>query len=390
MNKIFYWSPFASEVATVKSVINSIESIKQFKKENYYKVSIINAVKEWDGFSDILKKKKIDLIDLNNSSFFKRFKKDGFLRSRFVYWYIFIKCFFPLSRLLIKEKPNFLIIHLITSLPLVLFCLKKFDTKLILRVSGLPKMNFLRKTLWKIACKNIYKITCPTKATFENLSKFDFLRDKLEILYDPILNINDINKSKSKKVIISDEIYKIIQTRRFMLSIGRFTRQKNFIFYLECIPEILKLDKDLHFIFIGKGEEREKILNYSKKLNISEKIFLIEETDNVHYFMKKAEALVLTSLWEDPGFVIIEAGFNNCSVISSDCPNGPLEVVRNDGGFLFNSNSKKSLISVFKDFLKSSEEDKYLKKIKLKKRIKKFTLFQHQKKLFKDIFNDFI
>ena len=73
-------------------------------------------------------------------------------------------------------------------------------------------MNIIRKTLWKIACKNIYKITCPTKATFDNLSKFNFLRDKLEILYDPILNINDIKKSKSNEVITSDEIDKVIKT----------------------------------------------------------------------------------------------------------------------------------------------------------------------------------
>lgn len=390
MNKIFYWSPFASEVATVKSVINSIESINHFKKENNYKVSIINAVKEWDEYENILNEKKIELINLNHSSFFKKFKKDGFLRSRFIYWYIFAKCFFPLKRLLIKEKPKFLIIHLITSLPLVLFCLKKFDTKLVLRVSGLPKMNIIRKTLWKIACKNIYKITCPTKATFDNLSKFNFLRDKLEILYDPILNINDIKKSKSNEVITSDEIDKVIKTKRFMLSIGRFTRQKNFIFYLECIPEILKLDKELYFIFIGKGEEKEKILKISRKLNISERIFIINETNNVHYFMKKAEALVLTSLWEDPGFVIIEAGYNNCSVISSDCPNGPLEVINKDGGYLFNSNSKISLISTFKKFLDSSKEDKVLRKIKLKKRVKRFTLFQHKKKLFKDVLNNYI
>ncbi len=390
MNKIFYWSPFASEVATVKSVINSIESINHFKKENNYKVSIINAVKEWDEYENILNEKKIELINLNHSSFFKKFKKDGFLRSRFIYWYIFAKCFFPLKRLLIKEKPKFLIIHLITSLPLVLFCLKKFDTKLVLRVSGLPKMNIVRKTLWKIACKNIYKITCPTKATFDNLSKFNFLRDKLEILYDPILNINDIKKSKSNEVISSDEIDKVIKTKRFMLSIGRFTRQKNFIFYLECIPEILKLDKELYFIFIGKGEEKEKILKISRKLNISERIFIINETNNVHYFMKKAEALVLTSLWEDPGFVIIEAGYNNCSVISSDCPNGPLEVINKDGGYLFNSNSKISLISTFKKFLDSTKEDKVLRKIKLKKRVKRFTLFQHKKKLFKDVLNNYI
>ena len=28
--------------------------------------------------------------------------------------------------------------------------------------------------------------------------------------------------------------------------------------------------------------------------------------------MKNANALVLPSLWEDPGFVLVEAGYNGC------------------------------------------------------------------------------
>tara|TARA_B100000902_G_scaffold383913_1_gene423392 strand:- start:123 stop:1289 length:1167 start_codon:yes stop_codon:yes gene_type:complete len=388
MNKILYWSPFTSKVATVKSVINSAESINRFDKNNLFKAYIINAVNEWDEFRELLNKKNIGIIDLNKKSIFNNFKKDGFLRSRIAYWYIFIKSFIPLNRILINEKPKFLIIHLITSLPLILFSIKKFETKLILRISGLPKMNILRKTVWKIASKNIHRITCPTQATYDDLSKYSFLRDKLEILSDPIINIKEINKSSSLQVNLPSEIHKIITTKRFLLSIGRFTKQKNFLFYLNCIPEILKLDNELYFLFIGKGEQEKKIKELSKQLNISDRILFINETDNVHYFMKKSQALVLTSLWEDPGFVIVESGYNNCQVISSNCPNGPSEIINNDGGYLFESNSQLSLISTMKKFLEDDKKNKNSKKIILKKRIKKFTSFHHRNKLFNDVLND--
>lgn len=388
MNKILYWSPFTSKVATVKSVINSAESVNRFAKNNLFKAYIINAVNEWDEFRELLNKKNIGIIDLNKKSIFNNFKKDGFLRSRIAYWYIFIKSFIPLNRILINEKPKFLIIHLITSLPLILFCIKKFETKLILRISGLPKMNILRKTIWKIASKNIHKITCPTQATYDDLSKYSFLRDKLEILSDPIINIKDINKSSSLQVNLPIKIHEIITTKKFLLSIGRFTKQKNFLFYLNCIPEILKLDNELYFLFIGKGEQEKKIKELSKQLNISDRILLINETDNVHYFMKKSQALVLTSLWEDPGFVIVESGYNNCQVISSNCPNGPSEIINNDGGYLFESNSQISLITTMKNFLEDNKKNKNSKKIILKKRIKKFTSFHHRNKLFNDVLND--
>jgi len=382
MHKIFYWSPFTtSKIATVKAVINSAESLNKFFKKDHFETSIIDAVHEWKDFEDEIKKKKIDLIYLNKNSFLNSFKKDGFLRSRFAYFYIFFKSFFPLLKILQNKKPDYLVIHLITSLPLFLFIFKNFKSKLILRISGLPKMTFFRKLLWKLAVKNIYKITCPTYGTFQDLSKFDFLRDKLFVLNDPIININEIQNSRKRDISINKDLNYIISNKKFLLSIGRFSRQKNFLFYLKCIPEILKLDKELCFLFIGQGEDKKKFLEISNKLNISDRIFIIDHTKNVHYFMKKAQALVLPSLWEDPGFVIVEAGYNNCLVVSSNCPNGPSEIIADDGGYLFESNSKNSLIKTIKFFLQDSIENKMSKRIILKKRLKKFTSFYHASKL---------
>ena len=163
-----------------------------------------------------------------------------------------------------------------------------------------------------LASKNIYKITCPTTDTYNELSKFKFLKKKLHILSDPILNIKEIQKIRNQKIDINEKLDLIVNKKDFLLSIGRFTKQKNFIFYLNCIPKILKLNKELYFLFIGQGENKKEFIEISKKLNISDKVFTLNNTKNVHYFMKKAKALVLPSLWEDPGFVLVEAGYNNC------------------------------------------------------------------------------
>ena len=137
----------------------------------------------------------------------------------------------------------------------------------------------------------------------------------------------------------------------------------------------------MYFVFIGQGEDEEIIYKIAKELEIFERIIIIKHTNNVHYFMKKTKSLVLTSLWEDPGFVLVEAGYNNCQVISSDCPNGPKEIIGNDGGYLFQSNNNLSFIKTVISFLKDSNANKISKKIKLKKRIKSFTFFQHSQAL---------
>ena len=61
--------------------------------------------------------------------------------------------FMPLLKTLKKNKPDYIIIHLITSLPLILLLFFNFETKFILRISGYPRMNFFQKTFMEINFK---------------------------------------------------------------------------------------------------------------------------------------------------------------------------------------------------------------------------------------------
>ena len=79
---------------------------------------------------------------------------------------IFILSFNSLKRFILNKKPEFLIVHLITSLPLFLNLIYNFDTKIILRISGKPQMNLIRYIFWKIALKKVYKVTFPTLESF--------------------------------------------------------------------------------------------------------------------------------------------------------------------------------------------------------------------------------
>ena len=44
--KFFFWSPFTDRVATVKSVINSAESLTKYSN-GFIQTTIIDAVGEW-------------------------------------------------------------------------------------------------------------------------------------------------------------------------------------------------------------------------------------------------------------------------------------------------------------------------------------------------------
>ena len=98
--------------------------------------------------------------------------------------------------------------------------------------------------------------------------------------------------------------------------------------------------------------------------------------------MKRASAFILSSLWEEVGFVIVEAAASNLSIISSDCKNGPKEFLSYwEGGFLFDSNKKQALYNSLLLFMNTSKKEISKKKIKAKKNSLKFTMFRHQLQL---------
>jgi len=166
---IFYWSPYIGKIATVKSVINSAISLKK-DKSNYNFISVINCFGEWNGFKTKFKENKISIINLQN---FIRFKTNsyGFLKSKFIYFATFFITYFKLKKIIIEKNPHYLIIHLLTFIPFMLYLLNNLETKLVLRISGKPKLNFFRFILWKFVSKKITLVLCPTIETKNILKK---------------------------------------------------------------------------------------------------------------------------------------------------------------------------------------------------------------------------
>ena len=54
--KLYYWSPFFSNIATEKAVINSIYSINKYSKETI-KPYLLEVIGEWKNQKNVIKKK---------------------------------------------------------------------------------------------------------------------------------------------------------------------------------------------------------------------------------------------------------------------------------------------------------------------------------------------
>ena len=363
MDKLFFWSPHVDpQIATVKSVYNSINSLSKHKKKT--KITLLNVFGEWDNF----KFTNIDIIKLLTKRNIIKKKFKGFFNSRILYFRILLQSYFPLKKLIKSEKPNFLIIHLLTVIPILLFIFNNFETKLILRISGLPKLNIFRYFIWKIASKKIHYVICPTEETKILLVKKKiFDSKKIICIQDPIFNIREINFKKKKPL---DEKFE----KPYFLSVGRFTKQKNHQFLLNFFSKNRKYLEDINLIIIGNGEYEKRYIRFIQNNKLDAQVKILNYKKNVINYMYNAKLIISCSLWEDPGFIMVEAASVGTPILTSDCPNGPKEFIGNNkNGFIFKTNDEKSFKIELDNFLSTSEQELNHKLICAKKESKQYT-----------------
>ena len=196
-----FWCPYLGDVGTVKAVIESARSLNQSKN---YKCKILNSYGEFDNYKYLFKKNNIEEIKLIKNRLIYKLPKEGFFWSRLNYILIFVFCFFPLLFYLKRNKDDYLFIYLITSLPLLLSSIFNLKNKIIFRVSGKIKFTLLRKFIFFISKKKIIKVLFQTLESKKRILQTKiFPNHILGLIRDPVIDHNDINKLKKKKLIIS-------------------------------------------------------------------------------------------------------------------------------------------------------------------------------------------
>ena len=83
------------------------------------------------------------------------------------------------------------------------------------------------------------------------------------------------------------------------------------------------------------GEEKEKLLNLSKELNIEDRVHFLGFQKNPYKYMAQADLLILSSRYEGLPNVVLEANTCGLPVVAYNCPGGTREIIK-DGlnGFL--------------------------------------------------------
>ena len=355
--KIFFWSPMLSHIGTHQAVVSMAESLSE---HGDFKVYLINVFGEFDDYNNSTIE-KINLLNVKN------FIPSKGKISKIIYYVLTFLLIPAMFNLVKKKKPDIIISNLVGYIPN--FIKIFLNIKVINSIQGLPRFNFFRKIIWKMFYSNSNHILTMTNLTKEMiLRELNISKEKITKVDNPIISRNIIKLSNEE---IESELKPIFQNDVFC-SIGRLTRQKNYYELLSGFDTFIKkTKKKINLVIIGDGEFKNSLIKYIKEKNIPN-CYLIGFKQNPFKYLKKSKLFISTSLWEDPGHTLIEAGYLNVPVLSSCCPNGPKEIIKNDiTGFCYELNNIENLAEKMEKITNYKDKDIYKIKLNFKKKIVK-------------------
>lgn len=175
------------------------------------------------------------------------------------------------------------------------------------------------------------KVITLTKSSRDSyIEKFHIREKKVDFIYNWIDYIGDTPYNKKAKKI---------------MSVGRFSPEKQYDLLLEVADKVLAKYKDWKWEIYGDGETFQTIQTLVKDKNLQNQVVLKGNEKNIQEKYSGYSIFVLTSYREGLPMVLLEAKANHLPMISFDVVTGPSEIIENNvDGYLIESNSIDKMV----------------------------------------------
>ena len=209
------------------------------------------------------------------------------------------------------------------------------NCKYIARIGSIVSSNLSEKTLIRRLIFSTYqKVLYLSDAIITQSYAMDldlqkYIKRSSKIIYNPV---------NSKKILSlsSDELPIKIDDKFFnIISVGRLSNEKDYKTSLLSIAKLKKQIKNIKFYILGEGELKSDLVNLIKIMRLEKEVIFLGYLNNPYPIMKKANVLLLTSLYEGFSNVILESLALNVPVVATNSPGGNKEIIFNGkNGFL--------------------------------------------------------
>jgi glycosyltransferase involved in cell wall biosynthesis len=179
-----------------------------------------------------------------------------------------------------------------------------------------PK-RFLHHRLYPCA----HRIIAVSKGVKEDLqARFGIPAERIHVIYNPC-EIDQVQRLAREEPDLP-----IDWSVPTVVAAGRLSAQKGFRCLLQAFA-IVAHARPCQLLILGEGEERPALTQLAADLRIADRVLMPGFQPNPFAYMARGHMLVLSSLWEGFGNVIVEAMACGIPTLSTDCPSGPGEII---------------------------------------------------------------
>ncbi len=142
------------------------------------------------------------------------------------------------------------------------------------------------------------------------------------VIYNPVYDENIYTLAAEPVIFPVDIKDKIV-----LLNVGRLAEQKDQLTLIKAFVIFKQHHHNAVLFILGTGPLQAALENYIQQNNLSSCIFLTGFETNPYKWMAKADVFILSSIYEGFGNVIVESMALGKTVVSTNCPSGPAEIL---------------------------------------------------------------
>lgn len=231
----------------------------------------------------------------------------------------FFKKIFKIRNIIKKTDPD-IVISFIDQTNVLTLIASLFTKYPVIVTEHVSLSKYSPGRMWEYLRKLFYFCSADSIVAVSNgvrNSLSDKLKDKCIVIPNPV----KINTKTAR--ITADRENKLI------VAMGRLTEQKGFDLLIKAFGTVKNDIPGWKLDIWGEGPMKSELEDLITGLSLNDSVRLCGLTDDTDTVFSSAGLFILSSRFEGFGNVIIEAMACGTPVISTDCPEGPAEIIKN-------------------------------------------------------------